>query len=539
MANSKILKGTAILGIAGIFVKILGAVFRIPLTALIGTEGMAYYGYAYPLYSLFLVIATAGIPVAISRMVSEKIAYNDFSGAQRVFRVSRWLLLAIGVFAFAVCFFGAELIAKYVSKDMGAVLPIKAIAPALIFVPVMSAYRGYFQGRQNMNPTAISQFIEQIFRVAVGLILASVMVAQGLEMAAAGATFGATVGSIAGLLIIMLIYALNKKAINYHLRQSRQIHGERRKKEKTMAIVKQILIIAIPITIGASILPLVNFADSAIVTRRLLDGGFTDVEARELWGQLSGYCNTMVGLPQVLTQAVAVAMVPAIAAAYKLRNRAEIDENINLGMRISMIIGMPCAAGMIALAEPILLLLFSSEAASAISAAPTLMVMCLGVPLMALLQTTNGILQGVNRQVLPMKNLAIGAVAKIILTYVLVAISSLNIKGAAIGSVFVYGIALILNLRDMKRYTKVKVDFMLTYIKPTAASVIMGVCAFASYKILFGALGSNSLATLGAVVVGVIVYAVLILATKAITKEEIGRLPKGGKLVKILDKFIK
>ena len=539
MANSKILKGTAILGIAGIFVKILGAVFRIPLTALIGTDGMAYYGYAYPLYSLFLVIATAGIPVAISRMVSEKIAYNDFSGAQRVFRVSRWLLLAIGVFAFAVCFFGAELIAKYVSKDMGAVLPIKAIAPALIFVPVMSAYRGYFQGRQNMNPTAISQFIEQIFRVAVGLILASVMVAQGLEMAAAGATFGATVGSIAGLLIIMLIYALNKKAINYHIRQSRQIHTERRKKEKTMAIVKQILIIAIPITIGASILPLVNFADSAIVTRRLLDGGFTDVEARELWGQLSGYCNTMVGLPQVLTQAVAVAMVPAIAAAYKLRNRAEIDENINLGMRISMIIGMPCAAGMIALAEPILLLLFSSEAASAISAAPTLMVMCLGVPLMALLQTTNGILQGVNRQVLPMKNLAIGAVAKIILTYVLVAIPSLNIKGAAIGSVFVYGIALILNLRDMKRYTKVRVDFMLTYIKPTAASVIMGVCAFASYKILFGALGSNSLATLGAVVVGVIVYAVLILATKAITKEEIGRLPKGGKLVKILDKFIK
>ncbi len=137
------------------------------------------------------------------------------------------------------------------------------------------------------------------------------------------------------------------------------------------------------------------------------------MEARELWGQLSGYCNTMVGLPQVLTQAVAVAMVPAIAAAYRLRNRAEIDENINLGMRISMIIGMPCAAGMIALAEPILLLLFSSEAASAISAAPTLMVMCLGVPLMALLQTTNGILQGVNRQVLPMKNLAIGAVAKI------------------------------------------------------------------------------------------------------------------------------
>ena len=208
-------------------------------------------------------------------------------------------------------------------------------------------------------------------------------------------------------------------------------------------------------------------------------------------------------------------------------------------MRISMIIGMPCAAGMMALAEPILLLLFSSEAASAISAAPTLMIMCVSIPLMALLQTTNGILQGINRQALPMKNLAIGAIAKVALTYVLVAIPSFNIKGAAVGSVFVYGIALLLNLRDVKRYTKVKTDFMLVYVKPSVAAVIMGVCAFASYKILFGLLSSNSIATLGAVAVGVVVYGVLILLTKAITKEEIGRLPKGGKMVKILDKFTK
>ena len=306
MSTSKILKGTTILGIAGILVKLLGAVFRIPLTALIGTEGMAYYGYAYPLYSLFLVIATAGIPVAISRMVSERAATGDYIGVQRVFAVSRWLLLSIGVAAFAICFFGAELIAEYISKDMGAVLPIRAIAPALIFVPVMSAYRGYFQGRQNMNPTAISQFVEQIFRVAVGLILASVLVSSGLEVAAAGATFGATVGSVAGLAVIMLIYALNKKAIQRRIQRSRTSLGERRR-EKSKDLVKQILIIAIPITIGASILPLINFADSAIVTRRLLDGGFSTVEARELWGQLSGYCNTMIGLPQVLTQAVAVA----------------------------------------------------------------------------------------------------------------------------------------------------------------------------------------------------------------------------------------
>lgn len=542
MGTSKILKGTAVLGIAGILVKILGAVFKIPLTALIGVEGMAYYGYAYPLYALFLVIATAGIPVAISRLVSERIAINDYESAQRVFKVSRWLLMFIGIFAFVVCFFGAEFMADYVFKDQGAILPVKAIAPALIFVPVMSAYRGYFQGRQNMNPTAISQFVEQIFRVAVGLVLAFLFVKDGLEKAAAGATFGATVGSAAGLGVIMLIYAFNKRAIRYHVKMSiraARTSGERRKHEKTMTIVKQILTIAIPITIGASILPLVNFADSTIVTRRLLDGGFSEIDARNLWGQLSAYCNTMVGLPQVITQAIAVAMVPAIAAAYKLKDKKEIHENINLGMRVSMIIGMPCAAGMMALAKPILLLLFPTEPESAINAAPTLAIMCINVALMALLQTSNGILQGVNKQALPMKNLAIGAVGKVVLTYILVAIPAINIKGAAIGSVFVYAVALLLNMRDMKRHTGVKVDFTLTFLKPTIAAGLMGLCAFGSYKLVFSLLGSNSMSTLVAIAIGVVVYCVLILATKAITKEEIGRMPKGEKLVRILDKFIK
>lgn len=158
---------------------------------------------------------------------------------------------------------------------------------------------------------------------------------------------------------------------------------------------------------------------------------------------------------------------------------------------------------------------------------------------MALLQTSNGILQGVNKQALPMKNLAIGAVGKVVLTYILVAIPAINIKGAAIGSVFVYAVALLLNMRDMKRHTGVKVDFTLTFLKPTIAAGLMGLCAFGSYKLVFSLLGSNSMSTLVAIAIGVVVYCVLILATKAITKEEIGRMPKGEKLVRILDKFIK
>ena len=538
MSSNKILKGTAVLAIAGIVVKVLGAIFKIPLNALIGAEGLAYYGYAYPLYSLFIVIATAGIPVAISRLVSEKVAVNDYENAQRVFKISRVLMFVIGFISFLICYFGADFMAEHVYKDPGALLPIKAIAPALIFVPVMSSYRGYFQGRQNMNPTAISQFVEQIVRVAVGLVAALLLLDLGLDASAAGATFGATVGAVGGLAVMMLIYHFNKKAIGYHLDHSAHNNVQ----ESAMNIVKQILLIAVPITIGASIVPIISFADSAIVTRRLLDAGFSVEEARILWGELSGYCTTMIGLPQVVTQGIAVAMVPAVAAAFKLGNKVELKNNINLGMRISMIIGMPCAIGMMALAEPILLFVFGRDeetTAAAIDAAPTLQIMCLGVFLMALVFTTNGILQGINKQSLPVKNLFIGAVGKVVLTYILVGIPFINIKGAAIGSVFTYGAAFLLNLKDLLKYTQVKMDTSLVFIKPSIASILMGAGAFASFKLLYMVISSQTLAMFGAIMVGVVIYAVLIFALKAITKEEIALLPKGDKLVKILDKFIK
>ena len=538
MSGNKILKGTAILAVAGILVKVLGAIFKIPLNALIGVEGLAYYSYAYPLYSLLLVIATAGLPVAISRLVSEKIAVNDYKSAQRVFRISRWLMFGVGLVSFLICFFGAELMAEHVYKDPGAVWPIKAIAPALIFVPVMSSYRGYFQGRQNMNPTAISQFVEQVVRVGVGLLATVLLLDMGLDAAAAGATFGATMGAVGGLIVIALIYKLNGKAITYHVKHSIKVDN----RETTGQIIKQILAIAVPITNGASIAPLMTFADSAIVVRRLLDAGFELGQARDLFGELSGYCTTMIGFPQVITQGIAVAMVPAVAAAFKLKNKLELTDSINMGMRISMIVGMPCAVGIMVLAEPILVFIFGRDEetiAAAIHAAPTLQIMCAGVVLMALLSTTNGILQGINKQLLPVKNEAISAVFKIVITYVLVAIPSLNIMGAAIGSVVAYGVAFALNMMDLHKHAQVKMDITLVFVKPIVASMLMGAAAFASFKLLLMHIESQTLAMFGSIMVGVIAYAVLIFAIKVITKEEVVMLPMGTKLIKIVDKFVK
>ena len=537
MSKNSFLKGAAVLGVAGIIVKVIGVFFRIPLTIWIGEDGMSYYGSVYPIYTLFLIISTAGIPVAISRMVSERIAVKNYAGAHKVFQISIWFMAALGLVCFSIVYFNAGFIETKILRNPGARLSLEAIAPSLILVPIMSAYRGYFQGRQNMNPTAVSQLFEQLFRVAVGLGLAYFLLSSGYEAVCAGATFGSTAGAAAGLFVVVIIYLFSLKVIKRQIRRNKS-HSEY---ESTWSIVKRILIIAIPITIGASIMPLMSAIDSSMVMGRLQDTGWTYEQSKALWGRLSGYCNPLIGMPQVFVQAIAMSLVPAISAGFKVKDLAEVSDNMKFSMRSAMIIGFPCAVGIFSLAHPILMLLYRSpdRAAEVAAAVPTLQFMCLTVIFMSTLQTLTGILQGVDKQMVPVKNLAIGAVGKIIVTYIFVGIKAVNVNGATLGTVTAYLIATILNMRDIKKYTGVTFDFNMTFVKPFIASVIMGVCAFASYKLLFLMTASNDISTILAIAIAVAVYGVLILGLKAITKEEIAKLPKGDKLVGILDKFIK
>ena len=533
MSNSKFLKGAAILGISGVFVKVIGAVFRIPLTNWIGDEGMSFYGCAYPIYSFFLVISTAGIPVAISKMVAERITVRNYGGAHKVFKVSLRLLTVLGVISFLLCYFGADIIAGDLQNNPEAASSLRAIAPALLFVPIMSAFRGYFQGRQNMNPTAISELTEQTFRAAVGLSLAYSFLSVGLSEAAAGATFGASAGSFAGMVIIAIIYLLNRKVIHVKIRRGKNDY------EDSKEILKKILIIAVPITIGAAIMPIMSTIDSVVVMGRLEATGWTHEQAQSLYGQLSGYCGSLIGLPQIFTQAMAVSLVPAISSAFLRGDRNELQDNIQLGLRATLLIGFPCAVGLFVLAEPILLLLFASRPAEAIAAAPTLMVMAVGVVFLSTVQTLTGALQGVGRQSVPVKNLAIGAVFKLVVTYVCVGIPALNVKGAAIGTIAAYLVATLLDFAAVKRYTRTRFDLKLTYIIPGAASLLMGAAAFAAYKLLYMVIESNTIATMLSILVAIPVYGILILLMKGITKEEISKLPKGDKIVRFLGRLLR
>ncbi len=537
MSRKSFLQGAVVLGVAGLIIKVLGAAFRIPLANIIGDTGMGYYQTAYPVYVLLLTLSTAGVPVAISRMVAERNAVGNPYEAYRVFRISFALLFVIGISSSAVLFFGAGLIVDFLGNS-GAKPAMMAIAPALLFVPLMASFRGFFQGLQNMKPTAVSQVIEQLFRVVAGLSLAVLLVGKGFEFAAAGASFGATAGAFVGLLAVAGLFFFHRNEILKDVsRSEKEARGD---KEKSRRILIQILAIAIPITIGAAIMPIMNTIDVAIVIKRLTASGFTAEAANSLYGQLTGMAGPLINFPQVLTQAIAMSLVPAVAAAYKRREMDFLRYNVELGLRTALIIGLPCALGLMVLSEPIMLLLYPAQKASALSAAPSLFILSFGVIFLATVQTLTGVLQGIGKQLIPVKNLAIGALVKIVLTYYLTAIPSVNIRGAAVGTVFAYIVASSLNLLAVGKYTKTRLDIRLTIVKPVISGLIMSASVYVAHRLLYVLFEYfiesinmvNALSTALSIIIGAVVYISMLFVTGTITSEEFKLLPKGDKLIR-------
>ena len=530
--NKSFVGGALILGIAGVLIKLMGMCFRLPLTNIIGDDGMGYYQTSYPIYNLLLSIATAGIPTAISRMVSERNALDRPGDANKVFKVSMLLMLGIGAVTSSIFIFGADFITGTLLHEPNAAWCMRAIGPALFVVPLMASFRGYFQGRQDMVPTAASQFFEQLFRVAIGLGLAILLLDRGNDMAAAGASFGASAGGFFGLITVLVIYLKKRKKINAELEEA----GEKGvATEKSGAILKAILAIAVPITIGSAVLPILNTVDTAMVKARLIAIGYSSDQARGLYGQLTGFASSIINFPQVLMQAVAISMVPVVASAFRRGERRFLHESIQLGLRYVLILSMPMAIGISVLARPIMLMFYPMQKEAAVSAAGCLSVLAIGIIFLGMTQNFTAVLQGIGKQWIPVRNLAIGGLFKIACTYFLTAIPALNIKGAALGTVVAYLVAAILNMMAVKKLTGVSFDISLSFIKPAVSAAVMGVVVFFGYRLLNSFTG-NLISTLLSVCAGALVYAVLVLKTRTITPEEIEGMPKGKTLVKLLRK---
>ncbi len=472
-----------------------------------------------------LTASTAGIPTAIAKIVSERLAKGNERGAMNIVKVSNVLMLVIGAGTALLLFVFAPWITE-ANENYGSLMSMKALAPALFFVSMMAVYRGYFQGRQMMEPFAISQVIEQLFRVVGGLGLAIVFLQSGFEYAAAGATFGATTGAVIGFVTVYYMYRKFVKTSGIDFQQGDNVH------ESFWKVLGEILMIAIPITIGASVMPIMSLFDASIVIVRLKEIGFSGADAESLYGQLSGFAQSIVNLPQVITAAVQISIVPAIA---NLRTRMDfkgLTHNVETGMRLAMIIGLPAAAGISLLAEPIIRLLYFNQPDVWVTTGKILAVYGWGIIFLSLYQITTGIIQGLGKPILPAIFLMAGAVFKLVLNYYLVSIPALNVLGAAIATVTAFGVAAVLNVVYIMTREEIDLNISKVFTRPVVDTVVMGLVVVASHALLT-ALIPGRLATIAAIMLGGFVYLIMLFVTETITDEDMDMMPGGAKLKKL------
>ncbi len=536
-------KGAALLAAAGLICKLIGVFFRIFAVRIVGEPGMKYYELIYPTYSWLLIISSSGIPTAISRMVAERAAVGNHDGARRVFRRSLLLLFLIGAVTSALMFFGAGWIGETVlNGGEGAKYSMMALAPALLFVSLICAYRGYLQGLQRMTGTSISQFAEQVFKFIFGLLLAGYLYNryEGTGFAnaagAAGLLLGVTISEILALAVMMLFYARTKG-------QYPALIEDPNPHER---VIGPMLAIAIPITLGASILPIANFLDSVMITRLLQSIGepFTAVLSNDFtvadlnYQALCTYVRSVINLPATLTVGISMSLVPAISASRVQKDTNGVRQLSLLSLKIAMAIGLPCAVGLSVLAGPIIKLLYSRVTPDAYAiAVPLMRVAAFTVIFISLVQTATGALQGVGKQRLPVWFLLIGGITKVLVNIICIPIGSINILGAVFSNLACFGIAGILDTIALLRITGAKVNVSDTFLKPALASVVMGGGAWGVHRLLsrlsvFQSGWMASAATVLAIVIAVVIYMIMMLVLGMFTGEELAYIPGGRKLAR-------
>ncbi|WP_317856336.1 polysaccharide biosynthesis protein [Chakrabartyella piscis] len=526
-------KQAAILAFAGLLVRFLGFVYRVPLTNMIGDEGNGIYSAGYYIYTFLLILSSAGLPAAISKMVSERIATKEYRNAHRVFQSAMVVSGGMGLlFAIILFVFGQE-IANFANTPESYYC-ILTLAPTLFIVAIMSVFRGYFQGMNTMVPTAISQIIEQIFNAFFSVYLAylflSVGVAAGeknIQMGAAGGTAGTGVGALAGLLVVLFSYSLIRKDI-----LKRKSRCKQKFEESHIDVAKILIHIAVPIIAGTAVFSITNLVDMNMVIVLLEKGGYTHTEAVSLYGQLSGKYVTLTTLPVAISTALATAVLPSLASSMKKKERSQVRRKIKLTYRISMIISMPAAVGIGVLGTQIIEMLFPYASDGGM----LLTVGAASILFLALCQTATGILQGTGHIQIPVIGAILGAITKIVLNYILIPIPELNVLGAILATTGCYLVASAFDVTMVSRVTGVPFAWLRSFFLPLLGASAMGIGAYGIYHGLYYASQNNTIATLVAIVIAMGIYGVVMLLIGGIRKEDISVLPKSDLIIGILQK---
>ena len=526
--------GAAILAVSAILVKVIGAIYRIPLGNILSDEVMADYNSAYNIYNFFLTISTAGLPVALSKTISEANALGRHNQVQRTFRVAFVTFLVLGLVSFFCMTVLAAPMAQIVISNPKAVYCVMALAPSVLCVCVMSAFRGYFQGHFNMMPTGISQVIEAFFKLVVGLALALflVNVVQKPELGSVGAIIGVSCGSVVALLYILFLFFRDRGRRRTHATDTPERSGR---------ILANLLRLAIPITLGSAATSLVTLIDTKLVMSQLqsvyqaVDGLDKEAALDAARGLYGIYSKTMsiYNLPFSMMVPLTACIIPAVSASLARRDHLGAQKVSESALRIGLLLALPMGMGLFALGGPIMGLLFPSIDVEV--AGPLLSVLGLASIFVALQLLCNSILQANGMVNLPILAVIIGGVVKVVVNFILVGNPDIRINGAPVGTLCCFIVISALEIFIIRRFIPAPPSFLRAFLKPFVPSVIMAAAAWATYGLLTNFLHfGNSLSTIGGIGAGVVVYLVLVLALRVISREDLALMPKGDKIAKIL-----
>ncbi len=525
------LQGILVLMVSQVLIKILGLVQTLYLTNRkgFGDTGNAIYMGGYQIYALLLSISSIGIPNAISKLVSEKLAIGDKEGAHRVFKIAIFTFGVIGMIGTLLLFFSADVVSRLWLGIPESKVTLMILSPGVFFVAISSVFRGYFNGRAQMSATANAQTFEQFWKTLLTIVfveLAVVLTSTNTVYMAAAATAATSMAIIFSFIYLYKYYIKERQFIS-----TKNDITVKRDNRTFKAIVKSILWISIPISLSAILSSLNKIVDSTTVVN-ILSPILGETVAKTRYGILSAKVDILVALPLAFNVAFATALVPAISAANAKRDTITINKRISFSILVSILIGLPCTVGMFMYAKEILLLLFPFASDGGV----LLAIMSFTIIITLVEQTINGVLQGFGKVKTPVVALTIGIVAKIIANVVLIPIEGIYENGAAIGSIVGHGISLIIVYAVLRKTVKLDFSLIRLSIKPILATLIMAGCSYGVFVFVKSFIGIR-ISTIIAIIIAVIVFAIAVVILKIFSKEEIEMLPKGDKVYSVLKKL--
>lgn len=523
-------KGALILTVSNIIVKVISALYIVPLTNLIGEEGMGYLNSAYTIYTIMFIVATAGLPITVSRMIATSNALGRYHEPDKILKIALSVYLSISAVVTVSMFFGAKGIAHFLNNS-SAEFSFMMIAPAIVLISGVSALKGYFQGFQNMVPTAITNMIEAIIKFVAGIGIAWYLLSKGysLPIVAAGAIAGVTLGSLLCGFYIITIFVMRKRT----LKLSQYLGAT--PSRPTNEILKEFIFTAAPILLGSLTLNITNAIDLVVIMKRLGASGLTEDVANKLYGSYTSMAVTFFNMPTLIILAISTTILPAMAAAFAVKNTKRIKSSVDYALKSTAILAMPLALGMSVMAQPVLSLLFGSRPYGVSVAAPLLNILGVAVIWLSIGTVSNSMMQAIGKPIIPVYNILIGGTIKFVSNFILIGIPSVRIMGAPISTNLCYFTIMFLNIFWIKKYTGVMPNIKDIFIKPFFAAAACAATAYGTYFYVGKIIGFK-LSTLVGIALGGIIYLILLLLLKGLTKDEIYLLPLGKKLAKILEK---